>query len=120
MPDSPRPPEEVPSGTDGPAARLELSFTLECWLEVYDHADEQLFYGLAQPGDQLDLSGRGPIRMVLGNSEGVEVRYNGTAVDFSAFTARGVARFSVGGEPPAAFQTPAAPESAGEPESSGN
>lgn len=112
--------EEVPSGTDGPAARLELSFTLECWLEVYDHADEQLFYGLAQPGDQLDLSGRGPIRMVLGNSEGVEVRYNGTAVDFSAFTARGVARFSVGGEPPAAFQTPAAPESAGEPESSGN
>lgn len=112
--------EEIPSGTDAPAARLELSFTLECWLEVYDHADEQLFYGLAQPGDQLDLSGRGPIRMVLGNSEGVEVRYNGTPVDFSAFTARGVARFSVGGEPPTAFQTPAAPESAGEPESTGN
>ena len=112
--------EEIPSGTDGPAARLELSFTLECWLEVYDHADERLFYGLAQPGDQLDLSGRGPIRMVLGNSEGVAVRYNGTPVDFSAFTARGVARFSVGGEPPTAFQTPAAPESAGELESSGN
>ena len=112
--------EEVPSGTDAPSARLELSFTLECWLEVYDHADERLFYGLAQPDDQLDLSGRGPIRLVLGNSEGVEVRYNGTPVDFSAFTARGVARFSVGGEPPTAFQTPAAPESAGELESSGN
>ena len=112
--------EEVPSGTDAPAARLELSFTLECWLEVYDHADERLFYGLAQPGDQLDLSGRGPVRLVLGNSEGVEVRYNGTPVDFSAFTARGVARFSVGGEPPTAFQTPAALDSAGELESSGN
>ena len=112
--------DAVPSGTDAPAARLELSFTLECWLEVYDHADERLFYGLAQPGDQLDLSGRGPIRLVLGNSESVEVRYNGTPVDFSTFTARGVARFSVGGEPPTAFQTPAAPESAGELESSGN
>ena len=108
------------SGTDAPADRLELSFLVECWLEVYDHADERLFYGLAQPGEQLDLRGRGPVRLVLGNSEGVEVRYNGTSVDFSAFTAQGVARFSVGGEPPTAFRTPAAPESTGELESSGN
>ena len=112
--------DEVPPGTDAPAARLELSFTLECWLEVYDHADERLFYGLAQPGEQLDLSGRGPIRLVLGNSDGVEMRYNDTPIDFGAFTERGVARFSVGGEPPTVFQTPAAPESVGELESSGN
>ena len=112
--------DEVRLGTQGPADRLQMSFVVECWLEVYDHADEQLFYGLAQPDDQLDLSGRGPIRLVLGNSEGVQVRYNGTLVDFSAFTARGVARFSVGGEPPTAFETPGAPESAGQAESSGN
>ena len=107
-------------GTDAPADRLGMSFVVECWLEVYDNADERLFYGLAQPGEQLSLSGRGPIRLVLGNSEGVEVSFNGTPVDFSAFTARGVARFSVGGEPPTAFPTSAAPESAGEPESAGN
>ena len=112
--------DEGQTGTGAPTDRLGMSFTVECWLEVYDRADERLFYGLAQPGEQLDLRGRGPIRLVLGNSEGVKVSYNGTPVDFSAFTARGVARFSVGGEPPTAFQTPAAPESAGELESSGN
>ena len=112
--------DEGQTGTGAPTDRLGMSFTVECWLEVYDRADERLFYGLAQPGEQLDLRGRGPIRLVLGNSEGVRVSYNGTSVDFSAFTARGVARFSVGGEPPTAFQTPAAPESAGELESSGN
>ena len=112
--------DEGQTGTGAPADRLGMSFTVECWLEVYDRADERLFYGLAQPGEQLDLRGRGPIRLVLGNSEGVKVSYNGTPVDFSAFTARGVARFSVGGEPPTAFQTPAGPESADELESSGN
>ena len=112
--------DEGQPDTGATADRLGMSFTVECWLEVYDRADERLFYGLAQPGELLDLRGRGPIRLVLGNSEGVKVSYNGTPVDFSAFTARGVARFSVGGEPPTAFQTPAAPESAGDLESSGN
>ena len=111
--------EERLPGTDAPADRLGMTFVVECWLEVYDNADERLFYGLAQPGEQLSLSGQGPIRLVLGNSVGVEVSFNGTPVDFSAFTARGVARFSVGGEPPTAFPTSAASESAGEPESAG-
>ena len=112
--------EERLPGTVAPADRLEMTFVVECWLEVYDNADERLFYGLAQPGEQLSLGGRGPIRLVLGNSVGVKVSFNGTPVDFSAFTARGVARFSVGGEPPTAFPTSAGPESAGEPESAGN
>ena len=117
-----------------PADLLAMRFVVECWLEVYDHGDERLFYGLAQAGDRLGLSGQGPFRLVLGNSEGVEVSYNGTPVDFSAFTAQGVARFSVGGEPPTAFKTPTAPAAApapgsgdetdtppiGEPEPAGN
>ena len=107
--------EETLPGAGAPADRLEMSFVVECWLEVYDHADEQLFYGLAQPGEHLSLSGRGPIRLVLGNAEDLEVSYNGTPIDFSAFSARGVARFSVGGEPPIAFETPSATDSAGAP-----
>ena len=111
--------EETPLDAGAHADRIEMSFIGECWLEVYNHADEPLFYGLAQSGDRIDLSGRGPIRIVLGNSDGVEVRYNGAPVDFSAFTARGVAFFSVGGDPPTAFQTPDVPEPAGELEASG-
>ena len=111
--------------SDAPADRLQMSFTLECWLEVYDRDDERLFYGLAQPGEQLSLSGRGPIRVVLGNSDGVEVRYNGTPIEFASFVTRGVARFSVGGSPPEVTRTPARaaagsdtqPAGEGEPES---
>ncbi len=106
-------------GTDASTDRLELGFTSECWLEVYDSADERLFYGLAQPGDRLDLRGQGPMRLVFGNAESVEVRYNGAIVDFSAFSTDGVARFSLGGEPPTAFRTPTASQSARELESPG-
>jgi len=103
---SPATEEDSSFVSDAPADRLQMSFTVECWLEVYDRDDERLFYGLAQPGEQLSLSGRGPIRVVLGNSDGVEVRYNGTPIEFSSFVTRGVARFSVGGSPPEVTRTP--------------
>ena len=99
--------EDASFVSDAPADRLQMSFSVECWLEVYDRDDERLFYGLAQPGEQLNLSGRGPIRVVLGNSDGVEVRYNGTPIEFASFVTRGVARFSVGGSPPEVTRTPA-------------
>ena len=116
--DPPAPPA-VPAGDERPLGggvgpdRLEVSFDNECWVEIYDHAHERLFYDLVQPGQSLVVNGTGPIRVVLGNVTGIEVVYNGTPIDFAPFAARGVARFSVGGEPPAAFETPA-PEPAGE------
>jgi cytoskeleton protein RodZ len=125
-PSSPATGEDSSFVSDAPADRLQMSFTVECWLEVYDRDDERLFYGLAQPGEQLSLSGRGPIRVVLGNSDGVEVRYNGTPIEFASFVTRGVARFSVGGSPPEVTRPPARgaaaasdtqPAGEGEPES---
>ena len=115
-------PEESPAAAPGGVAtdRMELAFVDECWVEVYDRAEERLFYGLALPGDRLNLSGQGPIRVVIGNSERVEVRYNGTPIEFSAFSSRGVARFHVGGDPPVAYQVPnpdQAPAPDGSPES---
>ena len=100
------PEEESSLDSGAPADRLEMSFGVECWTEVYDHAEERLFYGLAEAGELLSLSGQGPIRVVLGNSDGVEVRYNGTPIEFASFVTRGVARFSVGGNPPAISLTP--------------
>ena len=38
--------EERLPGTEAPADRLGMTFVVECWLEVYDNADERLFYGL--------------------------------------------------------------------------
>ena len=105
-PSSPAAEEDASIVSDALADRLQMSFSVECWLEVYDRDDERLFYGLAQPGEQLSLSGRGPIRVVLGNSDGVEVRYNGTPIEFASFVTRGVARFSVGGSPPEVSRTP--------------
>ena len=86
--------------------RIEMRFGAECWVEVYDDANERIYYGLVEPGQTLSGEGKGPMRLVVGNSEGVErVRYNGTLVDVSRFVTGGVARFSVGGQPPAAFRS---------------
>ena len=90
-----------------PGDRVEMRFRAECWVEMYDDANERIFYGLVQPGQTLSGEGKGPMRLVVGNSEGVElVRYNGTLLDISPFVTGGVARFSIGGRPPAAFRSP--------------
>ena len=95
-------------GTPGSSGdRVEMRFGAECWVEMYDDANERIFYGLVRPGQTLSGKGKGPMHLVIGNSEGVElVRYNGTLIDVSPFVTGGVARFSIGGQPPAAFRSP--------------
>jgi cytoskeleton protein RodZ len=68
-----------------PAERRELTVSLEedSWLEVHDSDDRQLYYGLAVEGDRLNLSGRAPITVFMGNAPAVEVLVDGEALDFS-------------------------------------
>ena len=107
-------PETVQDAPLTSGNRIEMRFGAECWVEIYDSTDNRLFYGLVQPGQTLTRAGPGPVRLVVGNSDGVElIRYNGTLIDFGRFVTGGVARFSIGGRPPAAFPSPER-ENAGE------
>ena len=76
--------------------RLKLDLTNDSWVEVYDSRGERLFYDVASAGSVQSVSGRGPLRVVLGNVAGVTVEVDGHAREIPASAIDGEgARFVV-------------------------
>ena len=76
--------------------RLRLELTNDSWVEVYDSRGERLFYDVASAGSVQSVSGRGPLRVVLGNAAGVTVEVDGQAREIPANAVDGEgARFVV-------------------------
>jgi len=57
--------------------RLRLELGNDSWVEVYDARGERLFYDVASSGSVQSVSGRGPLRVVLGNAAAVTVEVDG-------------------------------------------
>lgn len=64
--------------------RLKLDLTNDSWVEVYDSRGERLFYDVASAGSVQSVSGRGPLRVVLGNAAGVVVEVDGKSREIPA------------------------------------
>jgi cytoskeleton protein RodZ len=76
--------------------RLKLDLANDSWIEIYDSQGKKLFYDVASAGSVQAVSGRGPLRVVLGNSAGVTVEVDGQAREIPANAADGEgARFVV-------------------------
>ena len=76
--------------------RLRLAMTNDSWVEIYDSRGERLFYDVASAGSVHDVTGRGPLRVVLGNAAGVSVEVDGQAREIPAGAIEGDgARFVV-------------------------
>ena len=76
--------------------RLQLNLTTDSWVEIYDARGERLFYDVASAGSVQSVSGRGPLRVVLGNVAGVSVEVDGRAREIPANAVDGEgARFVV-------------------------
>jgi cytoskeleton protein RodZ len=67
------------------------------WVEVYDNNGKRLFYDLAPAGDNLELSGAGPLQVFLGNAPGVSIELEGAPFDLKPFLrSDNTARFKLG------------------------
>lgn len=60
--------------------KIEFLFTEECWLEVSDARGDVLVADLQSPGSRLQLQGRAPFDVVLGNSSAAQIELNGNKV----------------------------------------
>jgi cytoskeleton protein RodZ len=60
--------------------RVRLTFSGECWAEVYDARGYRLFFGFGHAGTTQELGGVPPFRVVLANVEAVTVAVEGVAV----------------------------------------
>jgi cytoskeleton protein RodZ len=82
VPVSPEPEAAAPAAVKEQPAReirLRLELTNDSWVEVYDSQGERLFYDVATAGSVQSVSGRSPLRVVLGNAAGVSVAVDGQA-----------------------------------------
>lgn len=83
------------SGNEG---RLQLAFSADCWLEVYDQNNQRLAYGTQAAGKQLVLQGTLPFRLKLGNPPAASMKLNDVVVDLSGYPAGRVARITLTGQ----------------------
>lgn len=80
-------PEETVVANEPPvAARLQMTFSDDCWIQVTDGAGNRLAAGLRTRGNQLDVSGEAPLRVVVGAMSAVEtIQFRGEALDPGRF-----------------------------------
>lgn len=66
--------------------QLEMSFTSNCWVQITDSSGARLVASLQRNGDEVSVSGRPPLQVVIGAVDAVEsVRFAGEPVDLSGF-----------------------------------
>lgn len=76
--------------------RLSLTFSGECWIEVRDQTSRLLIADLKRAGDSLELDGQPPYRIVIGNSENVEISFHGEPVTITPDNDNNSAKITVG------------------------
>ena len=59
---------------------IRFSFTQECWLEVSDAVGDVLIADLQRAGGSLQLQGKAPFDVKLGNAPGAKIELNGNEV----------------------------------------
>ncbi len=77
-------------------ARLVLATSESCWVDVRDARDHRLIYKLLSPGRTVTVFGDPPLKVFLGNPEGITIKYNGEDIDPVQFKRGRVARFTLG------------------------
>jgi cytoskeleton protein RodZ len=92
-------PAPSPEPVAEPPARdteLTLQLSSESWVEIYDSRGERLFYDVAGAGSVQSVTGRPPLRVVLGNAGAVAVEVDGQQREIPASAFSGdSARFVV-------------------------
>lgn len=90
------PVEPAPAVREGEGL-VQVSFTADCWTQVTDGNGRVLVSTVKRAGESLQIAGKAPLELRLGNARVAQVRYNGEAVEHRKnMTASGTARVTLG------------------------
>jgi len=85
-----------PAGED--EVRLSVTFLGDCWTEITDASGRRLFFQLGRSGRTVNVSGPGPLSVLFGDVDNVDVRVNGEDFTVPAANRRGrTARLTISG-----------------------
>ena len=65
-------------------------------MDVVDATGKRLVFGSRQAGEQLNLRGVAPVKVLLGNAAAATLSFNGEAIDLSGYPTGRVARLTLG------------------------
>lgn len=89
---APAPAESTaPVKSGGPSLQFEES----AWVQIRDGSGRVVHSGLNPAGSSVEVNGRPPFYLVVGNAEHVRLVYRGNTVDLKPFTAINVARLTL-------------------------
>jgi cytoskeleton protein RodZ len=78
---------------------LQLRFTADSWVEVFDGSGKAVLYDLGKAGSERTLTAAAPVSVTLGDARGVAVTVNGRALPPPTRAAgETLARFSIGAD----------------------
>lgn len=80
--------------TSGPDT-IYLKLNADCWIEIQDQFNNEIYRDLARIGEEIHLRGYAPFQVKLGNAQGVIIEFNGEPFDPAPFTIKGIARFTL-------------------------
>ncbi len=83
------------SAVPSPANGLRLQFDEISWVQVRDSSGQIVHTGLNPAGASVDVTGKAPFYLVVGNADKVRVVYKGKLVDLRPFTSVDVARLTL-------------------------
>ncbi len=90
--------ETLPPPASGDDVRLSVTFLGDCWTEITDASGRRLFFQLGRSGRTVNVSGPGPLSVLFGDADNVDVRVNGEDFTIPAANRRGrTARLTISG-----------------------
>ena len=76
--------------------KVRMRFTADSWVEIYDSAEQRVFFDMGVTGTSRIVSAEAPLRVFLGYADGVRLELDGQAVAVPAQVRRGnLAKFSL-------------------------
>ena len=103
-PAAPLAPAEAPATSPAPAAVLpgegeglvQVDFSGDCWAQVTDAKGRVLISTVKHKGETLQVAGKAPLELRLGNARVVAVSYDGAPVSLGTISSSGTARLKLG------------------------
>ncbi|HEX9206985.1 MAG TPA: helix-turn-helix domain-containing protein [Steroidobacteraceae bacterium] len=85
-----------PAPAPGPGqVSLQLKFTADSWVEIFDGSGKAVLYDLGKAGSERTVTATAPLSVTLGNGPGVGIAVNGRALPPPPRTQGVISRFSI-------------------------
>lgn len=88
-------PAPAPATAPAKTSSLRMQFDESAWVQIRDSSGRMVHSGLNPAGTSVEVNGKAPFFLVVGNADHVRVHYKGQVIDLKPFTAVDVARLTL-------------------------